>query len=112
MSILGEALREARAASRTSQRALARRSGVGQAALSRIESGRESPSFERFARLVGCLGLEATVEVRPIPFRGNPADLELARELTPGERVEAAFNAAAFGRELRAGLVSALARDA
>jgi transcriptional regulator with XRE-family HTH domain len=112
MSALGEALREARAGAGASQRALARRSGVGQAAVSRIETGRESPSFERFARLLSCLGLEATIEVRPMRVRGDPVDLELARELTPSERVELGFRAAAFGRALRAGLVSALERDA
>jgi transcriptional regulator with XRE-family HTH domain len=111
MTVLGDVLRNARTDAGVDQRALARRSGIGQAAVSRIETGRESPSFERFALLLSCLGLEASVEARPLGFRGDPADVALAREMTPGERLEAAFNAAAFGRELRARVSSVTPSD-
>jgi transcriptional regulator with XRE-family HTH domain len=55
-------LREARLRQGVSQRRLAIRAGTSQDAISRIERGVESPTVERFIRLMGVLG--ATVEIR------------------------------------------------
>jgi transcriptional regulator with XRE-family HTH domain len=56
---LGRILRGARHDAGVSQRQLAIRTGVAAPAISRIETGRESPSFERFAIFMGALGFEA-----------------------------------------------------
>ncbi len=101
MTELGDILREARRTRGVSQRALARRSGIAQPAISRIERGAESPSFERFSVLVSCLGLKPTVELRPLPYRGDP---ELGREQlrrTPEERLAGALRDAEIARDLR-----------
>lgn len=104
MGKLGELLREARERRGISQRALARRSGIAQPAISRIERGEESPSFERFAYLLSCLGLRPTVRLEPMPYRGDPEHLAVERQRTPGERLAGAFNAAILARELRTGV--------
>ncbi|MGH2962020.1 MAG: helix-turn-helix domain-containing protein [Solirubrobacterales bacterium] len=101
MSELGTTLRTAREHAGVSQRRLARRSGIAQSAISRIERGAESPSFERFAYLLSCLGLEPSVELNPLPYRGD-RDLvldQLAR--SPSERLAGAVNDAKLARELR-----------
>jgi transcriptional regulator with XRE-family HTH domain len=101
MTGLGATLRTARERQGVSQRALARRSGIAQSAISRIERGAESPSFERFAYLLSCLGLEPSVELRPLPYRGD-RDLVLDQlRRSPSERLAGAINDAQLARELR-----------
>lgn len=101
MTELGNILRGAREHQGVSQRALARRSGIAQPAISRIERGDESPSFERFSLLVSCLGLRPSVELTPLPYRGDP---ELGREQlrrSPAERLAGALKDAEIARDLR-----------
>ncbi len=54
---IGEALRQLRAEQKVSQSELARRTGIAQPAISRIEAGHEIPSFDRLARLAAGLGM-------------------------------------------------------
>ncbi len=56
MSVLGDIVRSTRTRKGVSQRSLARRAGMTQASISRIETGRESPSYERFTTLLLVLG--------------------------------------------------------
>ncbi|MGH2993379.1 MAG: helix-turn-helix domain-containing protein [Solirubrobacterales bacterium] len=101
MTELGPILRTARERQGASQRALARRSGIAQSAISRIERGAESPSFERFAYLLSCLGLEPSVELNPLPYRGD-RDLVLDQlRRSPSERLAGALNSSKLARELR-----------
>ena len=58
-------LREARAQSKLSQRALAARAGVAQSEIARVESGRQEPSFDRLQQLVRKAGLDLRVELVP-----------------------------------------------
>jgi transcriptional regulator with XRE-family HTH domain len=58
-------LREARAQSKLSQRALAGRAEVAQSEIARIESGRQEPSFARLEQLVRAAGYHLKVELVP-----------------------------------------------
>lgn len=103
MTLDGPTLRHAREAHGVSQSALARRTGIPQPAISRIEGGREVPSLERWARLFAGLGLRPAVELEPIAeARGDPdhRDYALAR-LSAGERMEQAAAWIALAAEVR-----------
>ena len=58
-------LREARAQAKLSQRALAERAKVAQSEISRIESGRQEPSFPRLEQLLRAAGYDLKVELTP-----------------------------------------------
>lgn len=58
-------LREARARSGLSQRALAERAGVAQSEIARIEAGRQEPAYRKLERLVRAAGLDLKVELVP-----------------------------------------------
>jgi len=81
-----ELLREARARNGISQRRLALRAGTSQDAISRIERGVESPTFERLAHLLLMLG--ERLELTSAPLDG--VDDEVGPRLTPHERLREA----------------------
>lgn len=87
MSALGDHVRRARLRHDISQRSLARRAGTTQAAISRIESGLEAPSFERFTQLLLVLGERPVLDIEPLPHDIDPADLAHAQRLTPQQRL-------------------------
>lgn len=98
---LGRILRDARRAGGISQRRLAIRTGVAAPAISRIENGHESPSFERFASLMAALGFEPSVELRELPgSEADPVHLAAESQLTPSERLESLFSWMKFGDRL------------
>jgi len=101
LSELGDILRAARERRGISQRALARRSGIGQPAISRIERGTESPSFERFAYLLSCLGLKPSVQLEPLPHGGDRDQVRDQLDRSPSERLEGALDDADVARGLR-----------
>jgi len=85
----GGLLREARRKAGLGQRELARRAGIPQPTLSRIERGLASPRFATLDRLLGECGLALDLVRRP----GAEVDRTLIRErlrLTPGERARLA----------------------
>jgi len=99
--MLGLVLREARERAGVSQRRLSVRTGIAAPALSRIENGHESPSFERFAACLEALGYEPRVELRELA--GSEADpMHLGAEAagTPAERLERLFEWMRFGDRL------------
>jgi transcriptional regulator with XRE-family HTH domain len=104
VSVLGEQLRRVRRRHGVSQRSLARRAGTSQAAISRIESGLEAPSFERFAQLLLVLGERPVLETEPLPLDLDPADLAYARRLTAQQRLaeSASWNLVATQLEIAA----------
>lgn len=76
-----------------SQRQLAERSGIKQAAIARIESGRVSPRVQTLDRLLAACG----VDLESRPRLGAGVDRTMIRELlrlTPGERVALAVEEA------------------
>ncbi|MEA2156490.1 MAG: Helix-turn-helix domain, partial [Solirubrobacteraceae bacterium] len=83
MSILGDHLRAARLRHGVSQRSLARRAGTTQTAVSRIESGRESPSYERFESLLLVLGERPRLVIEPLRLDVDLDALRHGRRLTP-----------------------------
>lgn len=93
-------LRTARRRAGLTQRELARRSGVPQPTVSRIESGRVSPTYDLLNRLLAGCGLELVSVSRPAE---SDVDRTLIREslaLTPEQRLARAVaawnNTAAF----------------
>jgi transcriptional regulator with XRE-family HTH domain len=103
MSQLGDQVRSTRSRSGLSQRALARRAGTTQAAISRIERGLEEPNFERFEAIMQSMGWQPSVELEPLSHhREEPRRLlEEVRYGDPSTRVASAVTAARFGRDLR-----------
>lgn len=87
VSILGEQLRAARSRHGVTQRSLARRAGTTQAAISRIESGTEAPSFERFTQLLLVLGERPLLQTEPLELELDPAGVAHARGLTAEQRL-------------------------
>ena len=93
-------LREARSRAKLSQRALAERAGVAQSEISRIESGRQEPSFPRLARLLRAAGYDLKLELVP----HDDHDEQLIRQMlaTPvGERLDSLEEQSAFFARVR-----------
>lgn len=104
----GELLRERRLAHGLSQDRLALRAGTTQAAISRIERGEVSPTFDTLASLLAALGEEPAIEARRM--EGDHDDAHLAANLarSPEERIQLAIGwnrlageVARAGREAR-----------
>ena len=86
-------LRDIRAAARLSQRELARRAGVPQSTVARIETGKLVPRIDTFDRLVHAAGHEVVAR----PRAGFGVDRSQMRELlrlTPDERLRVAVESA------------------
>jgi transcriptional regulator with XRE-family HTH domain len=99
----GEVLREARRRNGVSQAQLAIRAGTRQSAISRIESGRVSPTFETLRTLLDLLGEELVVAAER-PDTG--IDLTLNEEnlrLSPEDRMRRGLGWADFVRRGRGG---------
>jgi transcriptional regulator with XRE-family HTH domain len=99
--VLGQILRETRQKADVSQAQLAIRTGLAAPAISRIENGHESPSFERFARCMEALGFAPTVELRELGASdADPVHLAAEAQLTPAQRLESLFAWMRFGERL------------
>jgi len=85
----GRLVQEARARARLSQRELARLSGTKASVVSRIETGKTSPSAATLGRLLAAAGFELRAELGP-RARLDPtmlADVPRVRALTPEARL-------------------------
>ena len=87
------------------QRSLARRAGTTQAAISRIESGAQSPSFERFTTLLLVLGERPVLSTAALEHdldAADAADVADGRATTPAQRLaeSASWNLVATQLEL------------
>lgn len=108
---LGQVLREARLRAGVSQKQLAIRTGVAAPALSRIENGRESPSFERLTICLEALGFEPNLELRPLAgSRADPVHLAAEAQLSPAQRLESLFEWMRFGDSLAGAPLKPLAQ--
>ena len=99
--VLGGLLRDARRATGITQAQLSIRTGIAAPAISRIENGHESPSFERFASCMEALGFAPTIEL--VELAGSDADpvhLAAEAEMTPSQRLESLFEWMRFGDRL------------
>jgi transcriptional regulator with XRE-family HTH domain len=99
--VLGQILRGARQSTGISQAQLAIRTGLAPPAISRIENGHESPSFERFARCMEALGFAPVVDLRELEGSdADPVHLEAEARMTPAQRLESLFAWMRFGEQL------------
>jgi transcriptional regulator with XRE-family HTH domain len=82
-----EALRTARTRAGLTQRELARRTGVAQPTIARIERGLAEPRVGTFDRLLAACG--STLAVEPTPGFGiDRTQMRELRKLTPAQRLE------------------------
>jgi transcriptional regulator with XRE-family HTH domain len=82
-------IRECRLRAGLTQQELARRAGMAQPALARIESGRVVPRFDTVARLL----TECGMRLEALPMAGVGVDrstIRRMRELTPKQRLDVA----------------------
>jgi transcriptional regulator with XRE-family HTH domain len=112
--LLGQVLRDARRRAGISQKRLSIRTGIAAPAISRIENGRESPSFERLTTCLEALGFEPKLELHPLDgSQADPVHLAAEAELTPAQRLESLFEWMRFGDSLaRAHLMPLAPREA
>ena len=112
MSDLGELVQSTRRRKGVSQRSLAIRAGTTQAAISRIETGRESPSYERFTTLMLVLGERPQLTSEPLELDVDPGELTYGRRLTLEERLaeSASWNLVATQLEIAGGVARRRAR--
>lgn len=98
---LGQILRTARHDVSVSQAQLAIRTGIAAPAISRIENGHESPSFERFSHCMEALGFAPTVELGLLGGSdADPTHLAAEAEMTPSQRLASLFEWMRFGDRL------------
>ncbi len=76
-----------------SQRALALRAGTTQAAVSRIESGKTTPTWATACSLLLAMGLEPELRARRLQGRWDPIHLAALRARSPSERFQLALSA-------------------
>jgi transcriptional regulator with XRE-family HTH domain len=108
MIAVGQILKQRREAQGLSQRALAVRLNTSQAAISRIERGLVSPTFETVGRFLAALGEEPVLSVRRPELPADEKHFAELRRRTPAERFELAIGwnrlageMAAAGRKAR-----------
>lgn len=99
---IGRAIRHGRKRRGLTQRALAERTGLTQATIARIETGREIPRFDTVERLLRACGQE--IDIRPESGAGiDRTAIRGLLKLTPGERARlAAREAGGLARVERA----------
>ena len=81
-------LQEARRQSGLTQAELARRAGVPQSTVAKIERGRRDPSLSTLERLVNAAGLELRVQLTPRDDHDLQL-IDLMLDLTPEQRLHA-----------------------
>jgi transcriptional regulator with XRE-family HTH domain len=105
----GAILRQCRETQGVSQEALALRAGTSQAAISDIERGRVSPSFETAERLLLCLGQRLAIEAEPLRMDASLESLIETQRLSPQDRLGRMSAMASFMRRGRAAVARELA---
>ncbi len=96
----GELLRRRRLAHGLSQRELARRAGTRQSTISRIETGRETPTVDRLDRLLIALGERLHLDAVPLDPERSAGDIAGDRARSMSARLEDGFALASFASEL------------
>jgi transcriptional regulator with XRE-family HTH domain len=97
----GALIRERRELQHLSQRSLARRAGTTQAAVSRIERGLTTPTWETVCALLLALGYEPELGVRRLQGRWDPLHLVASLERSPEQRFQLAISANRLAGRLR-----------
>jgi transcriptional regulator with XRE-family HTH domain len=86
-----ELVKTTRGELRLSQRQLALRAGTTQAAVSRIENGKVSPSFETLRGLMHAMGRQPLLSAGRLPTQWDPLHMRSTRARTPEERLQLAI---------------------
>jgi transcriptional regulator with XRE-family HTH domain len=89
---VGELIRQTRRRHRISQQTLALRAGTDQAAVSRIERGEISPSFETVERLLAAMGERLDLKPVPVERTYDPLHMQATLERSPEERLRLAIS--------------------
>jgi transcriptional regulator with XRE-family HTH domain len=84
-----------------SQRSLARRAGTTQAAVSRIERGLTTPTWDTVQALLLALGYEPELRARRLQGRWDPVHMAALRERSAEERLALAISANRLAGRLR-----------
>lgn len=87
-----ELIRRTRERHGISQQSLALRAATDQAAISRIEHGRVSPSVETVERLLAAMGERLWLESAPLERDYDPLHMRATLQRTPAERLELAIS--------------------
>ena len=87
-----ELIRRTRERHGLSQKRLALRAGTDQAAISRIERGRVSPTVETVERLLAAMGEQLRLESEPLKRDYDPLHMRATLQRTPEERLELAIS--------------------
>jgi transcriptional regulator with XRE-family HTH domain len=87
----GRLIRDRRQANGLTQQQLALRAGSTQAAVSRLERGELSPTFETIERLLAVMGEEPELTVRRMEGDYDRGRLMALRSRTPAERLSLAI---------------------
>jgi transcriptional regulator with XRE-family HTH domain len=87
----GELVRATRRDLGLSQRQLALRAGMTQAAVSRIELGKVSPSFGTLRELMLAMGREPQLSATRLPMDWDQAHMDSTLARTPEQRLELAI---------------------
>jgi transcriptional regulator with XRE-family HTH domain len=101
MASPGPLIRELRQLQHLSQRSLARRAGTTQAAVSRIERGLTTPTWETVRALLLALGYEPELGARRLQGRWDPLHLASSLERSPEQRLQLAISANRLAGRLR-----------
>ncbi|HSZ12669.1 MAG TPA: helix-turn-helix transcriptional regulator [Solirubrobacteraceae bacterium] len=101
MTTPGGLIRERREQQGLSQRALARRAGITQAAVSHIERGLTAPNWETVRALLLAMGYEPDLRARRLRGRWDPVHLASSRRHSPAERLQLAISANRLAGRLR-----------
>ena len=81
-------VQEARRRAGLTQRELAERAGTSQAAIARIERGRQEPSLETLQKILRAAGLELRIELAPVDDHDAQL-IEQTLAMTPEQRLRA-----------------------
>jgi transcriptional regulator with XRE-family HTH domain len=84
-----------------SQRSLARRAGTTQAAVSRIERGLTTPTWDTVQALLLALGYEPELRARRLRGRWDPVHMAALRERSAEERLTLAISGNRLAGRLR-----------
>jgi transcriptional regulator with XRE-family HTH domain len=84
-------IRRCRLQSGLTQAQLAVRAGTTKTAISRLESGRVSPTIDTLERVLLCLGYRLELGAVPLSPRADLAQLDAVADLTPTDRLEHAL---------------------
>jgi transcriptional regulator with XRE-family HTH domain len=85
-------IRSTRERAGLSQRQLALRAGTTQAAVSRLERGLVSPTFETLRQLMLVMGEEPVLSAQRLPIDWDPVHMKSTLARTPAERLALAVS--------------------